>query len=186
LVSGPEAQIDLKSGREVVNGGDVLLQEGLLFAPGGIRKPGAAWALSERVETGAKLEVRDAAGHPYELVVQSVENNWVSLEVNPVRKEPVRVGPHLGTFKVTRLLINGSPADPSPAMLTLETEGGYRYGSAKGHWSFEEGGLALFGPYAHWGRATVRADGDELVFQYGHGGVRFEVVMTREPDLPLR
>ncbi len=30
FLSGPEAQIDLKSGSEVVTGGDVLLQDGLL------------------------------------------------------------------------------------------------------------------------------------------------------------
>jgi hypothetical protein len=181
FLSGPESQIDLKSGSEVVNGGDVLLQEGLLLAPGGIRRSGGAWGSSERVEVGAKLEVRDTRGNSYEVAVQSVEQSWVSLAIVPIRKEPPpRREPRLGTFKVTHWSINGAEANPSVPELTLKAEGGYQFGGATGTWNSDEGGVALFGPYAHWGRAGVRADGNELVFAFGRGGMRFEVVMTRE------
>lgn len=176
-----EALIDLKTGAEVVTGGDVLLQNGLLFAPFGVRRSGGGWATSEHVELGAKLEIRDMRGDSYEVAVQSVEENWVSLGISPIRKVPVRRDPRLGTFKATHWSINGVEATPTVPMLKLEPGGDYRFGGAKGQWSIDEGGVGLSGPYAHWGHARVRADGNELVFEYGRGSMRFEVVMTREP-----
>ncbi|MFT3841943.1 MAG: hypothetical protein QM723_33435 [Myxococcaceae bacterium] len=102
------------------------------------------------------------------------------------KREPLSKTPHPGTYKLTRWSLNGNPAEPTLPTLTLKADGEYAFGTAKGQWRVEDTGVALLGPYSHWGNATVRASGDELVFAYTRGAAHFEVVMTREGEQASR
>jgi len=185
--SGSESQVSLSGHREVESGGELVLHAGAIGAPGGIRNADSAeWQDSVPLALGVKLIARDASGQTYEVVVRSIEETAVSLDISALRKEPLRKGPHYGTFKMTHWSINGSAAEPTVPMLTLKPEGEYTFGGAKGRWSFDGTGVNLLGPYAHWGCAKLRANGDELVFDYTRGVAHFEVVLTREADPPAQ
>lgn len=102
------------------------------------------------------------------------------------KREPLSKTPRLGTYKLTHWSLNGTQAEPSLPALTLKADGEYAWGIAKGQWRVGTTGVELLGPYSHWGAGTVRASGDELVFDYTRGGAHFEVVMTREGDPPAQ
>ena len=140
----------------------------------GIKRAGREgdFELQEVTVLGEPYELKDAAGGRWRMWIRTGLGNLIEVEL--IRAN--RPAPTMDrTFRAVSVSIDGAQAEPTFSQLTLFADGSYQYGTVRGHYQANEGGVTLDGTPAQWGRAAYTVNGDGLTFRFRRGLFVFEV-----------
>ena len=164
---------------------DVRVREGQIWSRGGIRLSAEQeFAPNAPMILQSPLEVRDANGHAFKLVIWEVKEGHATVELIDEKKNAEVVEPPRGPtrrFHLAEMSLNGETAHSAYPDLILRPDGTYRFGAAQGHWAETDDTVTLDGYYEAWGVASISND-QQLTFDFRRGGHRFQMRMERTPE----
>ncbi len=138
---------------------------------------------SEVTVLGEPYDLKDAAGNSWRMWVKTAEGKLIVIELIRARRPGPLTERHYQSVAVT---IDGAQSEPTFAELTLLPDGTYRYGTVRGRYTSDEGGVTLDGVPGTWGRATYSVNGDGLIFRFNRGRLVFEVRYEQRVNVAAR
>ena len=149
-----------------------------IWARHGIKRASrtGAPATREVAVLGEPYELTDGAGGKWRLWLRAAQGERVEVELVRARP-PAPLGDRV--FRAVAVTIDGLPAEPTFAPLTLFADGRYRLGTGRGRYALDEAGVTLDGVPGSWGRASYAVNGEGLVFRFLRGQVAWEVRYER-------
>jgi hypothetical protein len=131
---------------------------------------------------GEAYDLKDAAGGKWRMWLRTVVGQVVEVEL-------VRVAPAPKTdraYRAVAVSIDGLQAEPTFSPLTLLADGSYRFGTVRGRYVTDEGGVTLDGVPGQWGRAAYTINGDGLIFRFVRGHAVYIVKYERLVNVASR
>lgn len=161
---------------------DLEVTSRVLRAPNGLRRERGReqFSSSVGVSLGDVYLVKDARNVLHRVRVLVLSAGFVRVEVLNERsalglKPPAR-------FRCTAVTVSDQKASSRFADLSLEVDGTYRVGQARGTWRIVDDGVQLEGAMAHWGWAHSNDGGRTLRFSFRRGPIEWVLEYERAED----
>lgn len=161
---------------------ELVVTSRVLRAPHGVRREAGREQFSSSVglALGEVYLVKDWKQGIHRVRVSVIDAGFVRVELLNQRstlglRPPAR-------FECTAVTIDGKPAGRAFGTLTLEVDGTYRAGQARGTWRIVDDGVQLEGAMAHWGWGRTFDAGRTLTFSFRRGPVVWVLSFERSED----
>ncbi|MEW6433312.1 MAG: hypothetical protein AB1730_17550 [Myxococcota bacterium] len=161
---------------------DLVVTERVLRAPRGVRREAGREQFSSSVglALGDVYLVRDSRGAEHRVRVSVFNRGFVRVELLNERSTLGVTPP--ARYRCAAVTVNDQPAGSGFGELTLNVDGTYRLGQARGTWRIVDDAVQLEGAVAHWGWGRSFDGGRTLRFSFRRGPVEWVLNYAREED----